>query len=164
MGFSRRRETDLEARLRAERPKPPAELMERLSDRVATGPRPSRRGALVLAGIAVAAMIAAFGAFGGIGYAASAAKTVVVAAKTAVVAPVQSNNKANSSPAQVNGNNSSSQPAGGTSQVAGTKPDDKQYGHKTTICHNPGPHQQTLEVSDSAVPAHLAHGDHPGPC
>jgi hypothetical protein len=46
----------------------------------------------------------------------------------------------------------------------GGKPDDKQYGHKKKICHEPGPHQRTIEVGDDAVPAHLAHGDYLGEC
>jgi hypothetical protein len=34
-----------------------------------------------------------------------------------------------------------------------------------TICHNPGPNQQTIEVADEAVlNAHLAHGDYLGEC
>ena len=44
------------------------------------------------------------------------------------------------------------------------KPDDKEYGHKKKICHDKGPRQQTIEVSDNAVPAHLAHGDTLGEC
>jgi hypothetical protein len=38
-------------------------------------------------------------------------------------------------------------------------------GDKTTICHKPGtPDQETMEVSDQALPAHLGHGDSLGPC
>jgi len=40
-------------------------------------------------------------------------------------------------------------------------------GHKVTICHippgNPG-NAHTISVGAPAVPAHLAHGDHLGPC
>ena len=33
------------------------------------------------------------------------------------------------------------------------------------ICHKPGtPAEHTIIVDDDAVPAHLAHGDHLGPC
>src|SRR6476469_1857021 len=36
---------------------------------------------------------------------------------------------------------------------------------QATICHKPGTSaEKTLEVSSSAVPAHLAHGDHTGAC
>lgn len=46
-------------------------------------------------------------------------------------------------------------------------PPDDQYGEKVLICHippgNPG-NPQTISVSVNAVPAHLGHGDHLGPC
>ena len=36
---------------------------------------------------------------------------------------------------------------------------------KLVICHRPGtPAQKTLFVASSAVPAHMDHGDAPGPC
>lgn len=36
---------------------------------------------------------------------------------------------------------------------------------KTTICHHAGPrHRVTITVSNSALPAHLAHGDTIGRC
>jgi hypothetical protein len=36
---------------------------------------------------------------------------------------------------------------------------------RVTLCHNPdGPSPQTLTLPPQAVPAHLAHGDHLGPC
>lgn len=35
---------------------------------------------------------------------------------------------------------------------------------KVILCHNPGSGQQTIEVSQSAVARHLAHGDYEGPC
>ncbi len=38
-------------------------------------------------------------------------------------------------------------------------------GSKTVICHKPGtPAEGIIEVSDSAVPAHLDHGDSLGTC
>jgi hypothetical protein len=46
-------------------------------------------------------------------------------------------------------------------------PPDDQYGEKVLICHippgNPG-NEHTISVSVNAVPAHLGHGDHLGPC
>jgi len=35
---------------------------------------------------------------------------------------------------------------------------------KVTICHKPNKQALTLSVSKNAVPAHLRHGDHLGPC
>jgi hypothetical protein len=46
-------------------------------------------------------------------------------------------------------------------------PPDDQYAEKVLICHippgNPG-NEHTISVSVNAVPAHLGHGDHLGPC
>ena len=153
--------SDLEAQLRRDRPEPPAELMQKLTDRVVEDSRQHRRprARIAAVGIALAAMLAAFGAFGGIGYAANAIKTAVVTAKTVVVAPLQANTpKSNNTQNQNNGQNNNNNNQGGGN------PDDKEYGHTTKICHKPGRHQQTLDVSDNAVPAHLAHGDYLGAC
>ena len=40
------------------------------------------------------------------------------------------------------------------------------YGGKITICHHAGPHGKTvtITVSQSALAAHLRHGDTVGPC
>ena len=35
---------------------------------------------------------------------------------------------------------------------------------KVTICHNPGPEQQTITIACSAWPAHRDHGDYCGEC
>jgi hypothetical protein len=161
----RQKESDLEAQLRRDRPQPPAELMQSLTERVVgESRRPLRsRAKIAVVGIPLVAMLVAFGAFGGIGYAASAFKTAVVTAKGVVVAPLETrkfasivNNKRNVVNTDKKGGD-------------GGKPDDKEYGHKKKMCHHKGPKDKpprevTIEVADSAVPAHLAHGDTLGEC
>jgi hypothetical protein len=57
-------------------------------------------------------------------------------------------------------------PRGEPDQTSGEEPTPTPEPNvKWTICHNPGPGQQTIEVADEAVlNAHLAHGDYMGPC
>lgn len=168
--LKRQSESALETQLRRDRPQPPAELMQRLTDRVVDDSRRHRRprARIAAAGIALIAVLAAFSAFGGIGYAANAIKTVVVTAKTVIVAPLEAK-KPDSNNTQSQNNQQGNNNKGGNNNDNkggddGGKPDDKEYGHKKKVCHNPGPHQQTLEVSDNAVPALLGHGDYLGEC
>ncbi len=92
--------------------------------------------------------VVAFGAFGGMGYAKSAASNAADSTKKAVTSVVKNDTgKGNSSQAS----NASQQSAAG----------------KQTICHyppgNPGK-PVTISVSTSAVATHLAHGDSVGAC
>jgi hypothetical protein len=48
----------------------------------------------------------------------------------------------------------------GGPQSAGRSPASDQYVEKVTICHN----GHTITISQSALPAHLRHGDTIGPC
>jgi hypothetical protein len=123
-------------------------------------------------------MLAAVGAFGGIGYAANGVKDVVKVAQSVVVAAKGDTKKSNSDnkggKGDNKGGNGDNKGGNGDNKGGngnnngkgdnGGKPDDKQYGHKKKICHEPGPHQRTIEVGDDAVPAHLAHGDYLGEC
>ena len=141
-GF-RQRSDDLEARLRDERPQPSDELVRRLSsDAGLRDDRRSPRLGLVIA-LSVAVVLA-FALTGGIGYAASAAASGTSALKGLVVRN-DDNGKANAK--------------------SGSASD--QYGRKVLICHippgNPG-NAHTISVPQSAVPAHLAHGDSLGAC
>jgi hypothetical protein len=110
------------------------------------GPAPRRRhpsrGRIAFAGALVTGLVA-FGALGGIGEAATTAKNAYVGSKFVVFVPF-----------------------GGfhDSHDDGGKPDDKQYGHHKHMCHHPGSHQETMDVSDWAVAAFLAHGDYLGRC
>jgi hypothetical protein len=132
---------DLEARLRAMRPEPRPEFLNALADRLeAAADRPERTRSnrslrvSVAVGLAIVGL-AMFGAFGGIGYAASAAHSFA----SAIVS-------------------NAGNPTGGSSPSAA----EDQYGAKTTICHHT--HSKTnpwvvITVSNNALPAHKAHGD-----
>ena len=94
--FKRNRDGGLERELRRHRPEPQDSFVRSLGDRIQEGARPVRsrplRGRLALLGAATAVMLAGLGAFGGMSYAASAARTVAVEMK-AVVTPVADPNK-----------------------------------------------------------------------
>lgn len=79
-----RSERHLEARLRAERPVPRAELVEAVARRV--GPRPvlAGRRRFAFAGALTAVMLGALASVGGISYAASAARSAAEVVKQAV--------------------------------------------------------------------------------
>jgi hypothetical protein len=156
--FKRGKDSELERVLRRNRPQARDEFVQMLSNRVERESRVRRGLRSRIAGVAVASavMLAAVGAFGGIGYAANGVKDVVKVAKSVVVAAKGEDKKSG-------GNNKGGGDNNGKGDDGG-KPDDKQYGHKKKICHHPGVHQETIEVSDNAVPAHLAQGDSLGEC
>jgi hypothetical protein len=156
--FKRGKDSELERELRRNRPQPRDEFVQMLSNRVERQSRLGRSLRSRIAGVAVASavMLAAVGAFGGIGYAANGVKDIVKVAKSVVVAAKGDAKKSGGDNKGGNGDKGKGDNGG--------KPDDKQYGHKKKICHEPGPHQRTIEVGDDAVPAHLAHGDYLGEC
>jgi hypothetical protein len=75
--FKNRHHHELEQQLRKARSNPPETLVRVLAARVAEAPRPRARPAarLALAGALTVTMVGVFGAFGGLGYAASAVAT-----------------------------------------------------------------------------------------
>lgn len=178
--FKRGKDSELERELRRNRPQPRDEFVQMLSNRVERESRLRRSLRSRVAGVAVASavMLAAVGAFGGIGYAANGVKDVVKVAQSVVVAAKGDTKKSNSDnkggKGDNKGGNGDNKGGNGDNKGGngnnngkgdnGGKPDDKQYGHKKKICHEPGPHQRTIEVGDDAVPAHLAHGDYLGEC
>jgi hypothetical protein len=139
------RSPSLGRQLRRDRPQPNEELVTRIVQDVS--PRSTRsRLNMALAFALTTALVLAFALTGGIGYAASAvghgtsAITQLVSGK----GPAKPGNSAHSQGSSAN-----------------------QYAHKVLICHippgNPGK-AHTISVDQSAVPAHLAHGDTLGPC
>ena len=54
---------------------------------------------------------------------------------------------------------------GGVEEAAGNGPASaEQYGNRVTVCHKAGMRFRTIAIARSALPAHLRHGDTPGPC
>jgi anti-sigma factor RsiW len=117
---------------------PPDELVQSIRSRVepAAKPLPRRRFALAAAvPVFIAVML---GAFGGLGYAASGTVQAVSAVKR-VVAPAKRTKLVT---------------------LRHTAARSQYGGHLVTICHK----GHTITIDEHALPAHLAHGDHLGPC
>ena len=90
MGFGRR-QSDLERELRGQRPQPRRDLVDGIANRIVGGRRHAGRPARLGAAVALtAAMLAALGAFGGLGYAANGVEHAVNAAAHVVV-PTKAN-------------------------------------------------------------------------
>jgi hypothetical protein len=131
-----RREDQLEARLRARRREPSDAFVRSVEAGIDEAPRPWALR-LAVVGILTAVALAAFGASGGLSYAAKAVSNADLPGA--------------SSEAKQNGNS----------------PAANQYGGKTTICHHTSSETNEwvlISVSNNAVPAHKEHGDTlPGP-
>jgi hypothetical protein len=161
--FERREGSDLERRLRRNRPEPRPEFLAMLSDRIEDRPRRRREASIriVLVGAVTAVMLVAMSAVGGLAYAASAVQSVAKDVKVVVVAPITAvKTIVNSNSTTGGGGNT----GGGSKGDKGGKPDDHEYGHKDHICHKPGKDQQEMDVDHNALAAHLGHGDKIGPC
>jgi hypothetical protein len=133
----------LEHELRRDRPEPGKDFVRQLTARIAADApqRPARRTGLAFAGALTSLLVVALAAFGGIGYASSAARGVARTAEK-VVAP-------------------KAKDAAGQSAAA------DQYVGKVTICHHTGSPNHpfvTITINRNALKAHLAHGDTIGPC
>jgi hypothetical protein len=133
----------VEHELRQHRPDPGDDLVRDLTARIlADAPqRPASRLGLAFAGALASLLVVALAAFGGIGYAASAAKGVARTAERVVTPKAK--------------------------EVAGQSAAADQYVGKVTICHHTGSQSHpfvTITISRNALKAHLAHGDTIGPC
>jgi hypothetical protein len=155
---------ELEARLRAERPRPSAELIEGL---VGERPRPRARGGLTLRlGLAAAltGVLATAGMTAGGGDPIAAFKEAAQVAKGG-----SGNSHGNGLGSGGKSSQGNRKGGGGQGNAGNGKPGDDQYGDKITICHrgnspnNPG---QTLTLPRQAAEAHLREHryDTRGPC
>jgi hypothetical protein len=133
----------VEHELRHHRLEPGDDFVRELTGRISadTSRRPTRGLRIAFVGALTSLLVAAFAVFGGIGYAASAAEGVAQTAQR-VVAPKAKTRSVQSAAAD-------------------------QYVNKVTICHHTGSANHpfvTITISESALNAHLAHGDTRGPC
>jgi hypothetical protein len=149
-----KREEGLGRQLRAERPEPRSEFVHALTDHVMSKRyRRSARLRVVFAAAITGAAVVSLSAFGGLGYAASAAKHAAGQAEAIVTGATHDEGQKGNS-----GKNADSAQNDSVSSAQG------QYGKKVTICHHTGSGTVTITVSVNALPAHQAHGDTIGPC
>ena len=137
-----KRDDELERELRSNRPEPRAEFLASMVDRVERGRRSTApRMRLGFAAALTMGILISLAAFGGLGYASSAAKSIAHVA-TKLVTP--------------------SKPHATQQQLSSAA---AQYSKKITICHFDGKGRgHTITIDQSAWPAHRAHGDHLGAC
>lgn len=170
--WKRSRDRELEIELRRGRPAPPQELVDELIARVEAEPtRLPRhwRPRVALAGVVTTVMLLGFGAFGGLGYAKSAATQAVSSTTHAVTTVVKSPSKGDRGGrvqdvrgSRDHGDSGDRGEDGdrGRDDDQGSKPGHHQYHEHVIICHK----GHTISVSSSAVRAHFRHGDTLGPC
>lgn len=185
-----RSKRDLDRRLRASRPAPSDDLVQRIvADVHSAAPRRHRRARLALACATTALLALGLAMTGGMSYAASAVSAAPSAVKKLVKQDKDSRAKVAAGSGKVTichippGNPGNAHlitisvnalhahrahgdpPAGAPCPPPG--PPDDQYKDKVLICHvppgNPG-NRHEISVSSSAVPAHLGHGDYVGHC
>ena len=129
--------------------------MGRISDGV--GARRRRKRRLVLALVLTLSLVTALAVTGGIGSAASSVASGSSAVKRIV----------SGASAKPTSGNSSASTARNVAAVSGNSSALAQYGNKVVICHHPSSDPTkwvTISVPQSAVKAHLRHGDTLGPC
>ena len=154
----------LERELQHNRPEPRDGFVDEMLGRIPGTPAPRRSRSRVGLALAFALLtMVAFGAFGGLGYAKSAATSAVNSTTSAFSSVVRSGSGVKGGW----GGQSGSGEQGGKGHHHGSKPGHHQYDDHVLICHhppgNPG-NSVTISVASSAVPAHLAHGDSLGRC
>jgi hypothetical protein len=144
-GFWKRRKQglDVEAELWASRPVARNQFVRMLGDQVrASRHSHSRERIAFAAGLSTLTAVA-LGAFGGFGYAATGAGRVAATAERVL------------------------QPSAQPTREGRSAARDQYEPERVTICHRTGSRRNpwvTITVSQSALPAHLRHGDTPGHC
>jgi hypothetical protein len=163
-GFWKRGD-ELERKLRAERPEPRSEFVHALADHVLSRRyRASSRLRVVFAGAITTAVVVSLSAFGGLGYAASAAKHAADQAQ-AVVNGVSHDEGQGNKHDEGQGNKHDDAQDNNSDEDDSVSSAQGQYDKKVTICHHTGSGKNvTITISVNALPAHLAHGDTIGPC
>jgi hypothetical protein len=129
--WKRSRRRDVESELRAARPEPPSMLLSAIEGKIQRSATTTRRFGprIAVALTLTAGLLAAVASVGGVS---SAARGVQHVARS------------------VTGLTGKHEPRAADRTSAG-----HQYGHTIRVCH----HGRVIEISVSALPAHLAHGD-----
>jgi hypothetical protein len=154
--WQRRQETDLERRLRSERPDAPDRLVRMLAARSRAGDRRLAPRLAVVAAV-TAVMLVALGAVGTVGYAGTAMLSFDSSVRDMVRLSSKNVSKPKPSSASRSKPNAGKSVAGDPAQAS---PWQHQYHQKYPICHN----GNTLYLPLPGYTAHLLHGDQPGVC
>lgn len=143
MGFRKRRETDLERDLRAQRPQPRDQFVQMLGRQfAATKPRTSFRAAPRIALVAAVTVVlaASLGVAGAVGYAKNSVQSFSTSVYHIVQTPSsKSTSNSQNSPNHQNGGKDGkdgSNNGGGDGDGHGHQPFHHEYDHDVDICHN----------------------------
>lgn len=159
--WKRSTDPELEAELRRGRPAPPQALVDDLVAHIDAESRRSPslwRPRVALVSFVSAVTLVGFGAFGGLGYAKTAASGAVFSTAHAVAKITKAPSQKDTAGRDRSGERGGNEQRNGNDH--GSKPGHHQYQEHVIICHK----GHTISVSSSAVPAHLRHGDTLGPC
>jgi hypothetical protein len=164
VGFwKKRRETDLERELRAQRPKPRAELLELLCRESAA--RRSLRSLvprIALVGAVTVVLVASLGATGAVGYATKSVQALTNSVLHVVQSPSTSlrGGKTDGSYSRYKVNRIGNGQEEGDGDDHGDDPFHHEYDHRVPICHD----EQVVNVPSKEYFYRLLHGDEPAPC
>ena len=166
--WGRSRETELERRLRAERPQPRAEFVQMISRKSAT-PRSYRSliPRIALVGAVILVLAASLGAAGALGNATKSVETFGHSVLHVAQSPFNSSTDSKSAKNEGsktanigNGNGNNGNGNEGDGDNHGNDPFHHEYDHKLPICHN----GELIFVPAKEYFWRLLHGDTPPPC